>query len=92
MLLPQKLPCAWKGEGAVEVRGNVDSSHLGRCVGWLIGMMVPLVQFATANGLILLALLFGVISMVLGGGKRAVVDHFTLYTGMELPVEHLRGE
>ena len=40
-------------------------------------MIVPLVQFATANGLILLAVLFGVISMVLGENKGAVADHFS---------------
>ena len=54
-------------------------------------MTVPLVQFVTANWLILLAVLFGVISMVLGGGKVAVADHFSFDTGVEFPVEHLRG-
>ena len=47
-------------------------------------MIVPLVQFATANGLIFLAVLFGVISMVLGENKGAVVDHFSFDTVVPL--------
>ena len=39
-------------------------------------------QFATANWLILSAVLFGVISMVWGGGKGAVADYFSFDTGV----------
>ena len=37
-------------------------------------------QFATANRLVLSAVLFGIISMVLGENKGAVVDHFSFDT------------
>ena len=47
-------------------------------------MIVPLVQFATANGLILLAVLFDAISVVLGENKWAVVGHFSFDTVVPL--------
>ena len=48
-------------------------------------------QFATDNRLVLSAVLFGIISMILGERKGAVANYFSFDNGVEFWVGHLRG-